>query len=140
MTHTVSDSDRRFRSRFESGEFPAAEFDHRKHLQLAYIYLTESDVESAARQMKAALLDFLARNGVDPVKYHETITRAWVLAVRHFMDKTPVSDSADEFIELNPVMLDTKIMLTHYSAELLFSDKAREQFKEPDRDPIPVRQ
>ena len=33
--------------------------------------------------------------------------------------------SADDFIERNPQLLDTKIMLTHYSADLLFSDQAR---------------
>ena len=29
---------------------------------------------------------FLACHGITPAKYHETITRAWILAVRHFMD------------------------------------------------------
>ena len=29
------------------------------------------------------------------------------------------------------------IMLTHYSKELLFSETARQQFREPDRAPIP---
>jgi hypothetical protein len=28
-------------------------------------------------------------------------------------------------------------MLTHYSADLLFSDQARANFVEPNRDPIP---
>jgi len=35
------------------------------------------------------------------------------------------------------VLLDSKIMLTHYSAELLFSDQARAEFVEPNLDPIP---
>jgi hypothetical protein len=34
-------------------------------------------------------------------------------------------------------VLDTKIMLTHYSAEVLFSPEARALFVEPDLDPIP---
>jgi hypothetical protein len=59
------------------------------------------------------------------------------MAVRHFMERTPASASADEFIEANPALLDSKIMLTHYSAELLFSPEARSAFKEPDQDPIP---
>jgi hypothetical protein len=65
------------------------------------------------------------------------MTRAWVMAVRHFMEQTPSSDSADAFIEANPRMLDSKIMLTHYSAEVLFSDEARAKFVEPDLRPIP---
>lgn len=47
------------------------------------------------------------------------------------------ADSANTFIDNNPKMLDKSIMMTHYSAELLFSDKAREQFVTSDRDPIP---
>ena len=34
-------------------------------------------------------------------------------------------------------LLDPKIMLTHYSAERLFSPEARAEFVEPDIDPIP---
>ncbi len=34
-------------------------------------------------------------------------------------------------------MLDAKIMMTHYSAEVLFSDEARAEFVEPDLEPIP---
>ncbi|MCH7639980.1 MAG: hypothetical protein IH855_11050 [Bacteroidetes bacterium] len=46
-------------------------------------------------------------------------------------------DSAESFIEQNPELLDSKIMMTHYSAEVLISDEARTQFVEPDLDPIP---
>jgi hypothetical protein len=35
------------------------------------------------------------------------------------------------------MLLDSSIMLTHYSADLLFSPQAREQFIEPNLDPIP---
>lgn len=44
---------------------------------------------------------------------------------------TPASASADIFIDRNPIMLDSKIMMTHYSAELVFSDEARARFVIP---------
>jgi hypothetical protein len=53
------------------------------------------------------------------------------------MKRTTHAGSSDEFIERNPVMLDSGIMLTHYSAGLLFSPEARAGFVEPDLDPIP---
>jgi len=84
----------------------------------------------------AALLTFLAHNDIPRSKFHETLTRAWVLAVRHFMNKGP-STSADDFIAQHPELLDSKIMLTHYSASVLFSQDARAAFVEPDLDPIP---
>lgn len=59
------------------------------------------------------------------------------MAVRYFMSSTPPCASADDFITANPVLLDSKIMLTHYSADLLFSAEARTGFVAPDLDPIP---
>ena len=88
--------------------------------------------------VRNALTALLRHAGVDPSqKYHETLTEAWVLAVNHFMKNTDDSQSADDFIDKNTVMLDSKIMMTHYSAEILFSDEARKAFVEPNLDPIP---
>ena len=70
-------------------------------------------------------------------KYHQTLTEAWVLAVNHFTINTDGYQSADDFIESNTVMLDSKIMMTHYSAEILFSDEARKAFVEPNLETIP---
>ena len=56
--------------------------------------------------------------------------------MRHFMEISPASPSADVFIGHNPAMLDSKIMKTHYSA-LLFSEEARARFVEPNLDQIP---
>lgn len=136
-SHLSSTEDRAFRTQFESGTFPPTEFDHRAHLRLAYVYLTEADSDTAYQIMRKALQSFLEHNGVDPSKYHDTMTRAWIMAVHHFMEKTSSQDSADSFIGQNPEMVDSKIMMTHYSAEVLFSDEARAQFVEPDLDPIP---
>lgn len=135
--HLLSEDDRRFRRDFETCRIPPAEFDHRAHLRLAYTYLAERDVDTATDLMRVALLNFLQHNDIPASKYHETMTRAWILAVRHFMEISPLAPSADGFIDSNPVMLDSRIMMTHYSAELLFSAEARAEFVKPDRDPIP---
>ncbi len=137
MTFDATESDIEFKNRMESCDFPASDFSHRAHLRLAYLYLTENNTQESAERMRNTLNRFLIHNGVDPSKFHETLTKSWVLAVHHFMKKTGSSASADDFIDKNPEMLDTNIMLTHYSAEVLFSDKARAEFVQPDRDPIP---
>ncbi len=135
--HQASDDDRAFRRAFESGRTAPAAFDHRAHVRLAYAYLVEDDADAATARMRDALHAFLRRNGISETKYHETMTRAWILAVRHFMARTPASASADAFIDANPVLLDAKIMLTHYSAGRLFSDEARAGFVDPDLQDIP---
>jgi hypothetical protein len=98
------------------------------------VCLAASDVESAVQRMREGLLGSSTITAFHP--FHETLTRAWILAVRHFMDRGPSSSVAD-FVEKNPALLDSKIMLTHYSAGLLFSPDARAAFVEPDLDPIP---
>jgi hypothetical protein len=135
--HRLSSQDRRFRRDFEAGRCSPESFDHRAHVRLAYVYLAERDVDTALALIREALLGFLRHHGIDPSKYHETMTRAWVLAVRHFLEMSPEAESADQFIDHNPTLLDSRIMLTHYSAELLFSPQARAEFVDPDLDEIP---
>lgn len=138
MAHMISAADRRFRTEFEACRVTPGHFDHRAHVRLAYVYIVEHDTEAAVTRMRLALERFIAWNGVPASKYHETLTRSWVLAVSHFMHRSPVAAaSAEAFIEANPALLDTRIMLTHYSRERLFSDAARQAFVEPDLDPIP---
>lgn len=137
MKHTLSVEDQRFRAEFEMGGVTPDAFTHRAHVRLAYVYLAENDPFVAAALMRVALLAFIRIHGIDATKYHETMTRAWILAVRHFMARTPAAKSADEFIDANPILLDSKIMMTHYSAGVLFSAEARSRFVEPDLQEIP---
>ena len=138
MKHSTSVDDERFRDDFANGAVTLAQFDHRAHVRLAYVLLVTEDVDAATVLMRSALLAFMRHHDVDPAKYHETITRAWILAVRHFMDRTGHCASADEFIAANPILLDSQVMLTHYSADLLFSPEARARFVEPDLQQIPT--
>lgn len=137
MHHHASSADLEFLRDFEACRVAAEDFDHAAHVRLAYIYLCEHSVDSATERMKQSLLAFLGHLGVGPGKYHETITRAWVMAVAHFMRRSEPCASADAFMAGSPQLLDSKIMLTHYSAEVLFSPAARESFVAPDIQEIP---
>ena len=137
MSHQIANDDLEFRRGFEAFKVKPNDFDHPAHVRLAYIYLCEHSVDGAAERMKQSLLAFLAHLGVGESKYHETITRAWVMAVNHFMVQSPDCSSAAAFIARNPQLLDSKIMLTHYSAEVLFGANARSTFVSPDIQSIP---
>ncbi len=137
MEHRPSPEDLDFRARFESGDVAPSEFDHRAHVRLAYAHLATGEADSAYASIRRGLHDFLARNGVDPAKYHDTLTRAWILICAAEVALVHEASSADEFIDRNPAILDSKIMMTHYSRERLFSDEARGTFVPPDLDPIP---
>ena len=140
MKHAISRQDREFAEAFEACAVAPEDFDHAAHVRLAYIYLCGHPVDIAVQRMKSALLAFLAHLGLGATKYHETITRAWVMAVAHFMERCDAPcDSAAAFMAANAPLLDSRIMLTHYSAEVLFSPEARQVFVEPDIQAIPPR-
>ena len=135
----LSEDDRLFWSEWASGAMGPGDFNHRAHLRLAYLHLAAFGPEAAAAAFRESLLAFLARHGVDDSKYHETVTRAWLLAVWHFMQKAGATASSQDFLAKSEVLLDSRVMLTHYSKDLLFSASARRQFVEPDLEPIPAR-
>lgn len=140
MPHRISADDQAFRAAFETGAMAPAEFDHSAHVRLAYVLLCQWPAEQAAEAMTRALRAYLAHHGIDPAKYHATLTRAWILAVHHGMaDAEPPCDSAAAFLARHPQLLDRHLLLTHYSTDRLFSPAAREGFLAPDLQPIPPR-
>ena len=137
MKATPSTEDLEFRVAFENGDIPAAEFHHRDHLRLAYVYLCEHETQMAIEIFREHVKKFLSDNGVPDDKYHETVTRSWVQAVRHFMEMCGSATSFEEMINHDNRLLDMDLMLTHYRRETLFSDSARLKFIQPDLEPIP---
>lgn len=135
--NAVSTADALFRQRFEACDVPLSEFDHLGHLRLAYTYLCEADVPVAHACMKEALRRYIAFNDVDPAKFHETLTYAWMLAVRLFMRRAGTTADFEAFMASAEPLRDPAVMMTHYSDEYLFSDQARQKIVPPDRDPIP---
>lgn len=137
MKHAISLDDREFLEQFNSNRIEPGRFNHREHVRLAYTLLVLHEPRQAYVKFRESLQAFLRHNSIDPAKYHETMTQAWMLAVLHFMEISPPHGSAQAFIDANPVLLDSKIMLTHYSSEAIRSDQARKEFVEPDMEPIP---
>jgi hypothetical protein len=122
---------------FECCALTPAQLPHRAHLRLAFIYLRLHPFDVALATLRKRLQAFLAHHGKPLSVYHETLTHAWLLAVRHFMQAQPAALSSHEFLRHCPALLDKKIMETHYTTKRLMSAVARARFVAPDRDPIP---
>lgn len=126
---------------FESCHLTPASFRHREHLRVAYLYLTRYPFEQAHARFEAGVQRLLAHLGAPASHYHATITRAWFLAVRHFLRREGARETSEQFLAAPCAasrLLDQQVMLIHYSAERLFSAAARTEFIEPDLDPIPL--
>ena len=136
--HSLSELDLRFAAKFEACDIDAAEFGHREHLRIAYIYLAQHPFADAFSNMERGLRNLLAHLGAPPSKYHTTITAAWLLAVRHFMNAGGPTADFQQFLDAGGArLLDQTIMSTHYSPEVLSSAEARSAFVPPDRQAFP---
>ena len=125
---------------FESCRLTPTDFRHREHLRMAYLYLMRYPFEEAHAYFEAGVQRLLAHLGAPASHYHPTITRAWFLAVHHFLQRKGAKETFEQFLAAPCTasrLLDQQIMLTHHSAERLFSATARTGFIEPDLDPIP---
>ena len=112
-------------------------FGHREHLELAWTCLDRyRDVDAAHQTVAAAVRHVAQRHGM-PDKYHETLTRAWVVvvALHRALD---AGESFDAFIAAHPRLLDRSLLSRHYSEPVLLSQAARAHWAEPDLRAFPA--
>ncbi len=136
--NSLTTADLEFERQFAAGKLLPGQFDHAAHLRLAYVHLALNGPEKAPSTFRDSLTGFLRHHGIDPGKFHETLTQAWLQAVWHFMQRFGNTAGSEEFLQKSAVLHDPKVMLTHYTKEVLFSQDARKRFVPPDLDPIPT--
>jgi len=118
---------------FETCETDKTDFKHQDHLIVAVCYLQDLSVAEATDKLRAALFRFVDHHGVDRKKYNETITVFWLEVVAEKLRSLPPESSLPTKCNVVVEALsDAGLMLEYYSADLLFSDRAREEFVRPD--------
>ena len=137
MAFAISREDQAFQQQVESGVFSIDDFNHRAHLRLAYIYLSNNDRATCVTLVRTTLTGLLVKNDIEPANvYHETLTHAWIQLVENTMKNSPPTLSAECFIENNPQLFDKNILSKHYSEAVLNSDAAKAAFIAPNLKPI----
>jgi len=121
----------------ERGEVAPASFHHASHLQVAWIYLQESDSIAGASDKMSVTLRKLAGAAGHPEKYHETITIFWIRILANFRNFAGEQD-LDRVLAANPALLAKDFVLKYYSQDLLLSDRARTSWVEPDLKPLSI--
>jgi hypothetical protein len=128
-------TDEAFARAFEDGAVTPAEFDHRAHVRVAWVYLREAaSVEAALARMRDAIRRFAAAAGASQ-KYHETMTVLWMRLLADVKARGASGELAD-VLRAHPALADKELPLQYYSRERLFSDEARAAWIEPDRQPL----
>ena len=118
---------------FEDASLTDDAFHHREHVRVAWMFVRRHGMPAAIGEYSAALKRFAAAKG-KPSLYHETITWAYLLLIAERLSVKP-TDSWMQFAGDNSDLLTWKpsILDRYYTAETLWSDRARERFVMPDR-------
>lgn len=125
-------TDEQFARAFERGEIAPAEFDHRAHVRVAWVYLREGpSLDAATTRMRDAIRRFAAAAHV-PQKYHETITVLWMRLLADAASRVATPCELAELFERCPELADKDLPLKYYSRERLFSEEARGRWVAPE--------
>jgi hypothetical protein len=111
-------------------------FGHREHLELAWRYLHEADLDGAQGLMSDAIRHVATSHGM-PDRYHHTITLTWLRLVAVHVDRWD-APTFDAFIERNAGLLDKDLLSHHYSRDVLGAADARAAWVDPDLRPLPA--
>jgi hypothetical protein len=113
------------------------EFRHRDHLRLAWLQVRRLGPDEASGAVSASIRRFAAAHGATG-KYHDTMTRFWVLVVAHLSASRPDIHDFDGFLAAFPMLLDKNLPFRHWQRETMLSPEAREDWVEPDILPMPA--
>jgi len=141
MTNGKSDAE--FLKAFEDCTLPFAEWKHRAHLRVAYLYLRQYPFPQALEKMRANIQCYnAATNTPESLErgYHETLTVAWLRLVHFTLCEYGAAASADEFLDAQEHLLSRKALRFFYSRDHLISRLAKAEFVPPDLTPLPQSQ
>jgi hypothetical protein len=127
-------SDEELIERFEKCTLSGADFHHRDHVKVVWLYLRGNSVLETLGRFSNGLKLFAEANG-KPNLYHETITWAYVFLINERMQRSGVEQGWAEFVDMNADLLDWKenILKSYYQLDTLNSETARRTFVLPDR-------
>jgi hypothetical protein len=117
------------------GPFISRPFDHRQHVKFAWSVLQEMSVEEAVQVVGSEIREFAAVRA--PGKYHQTLTEFWVRLVAHTREQGDLGTGFDDHLAHFPILMDNRAQMHHYSPAVLASQRARQEFVEPDLLPVP---
>ena len=117
---------------------PKAEWTHEAHLRAGLWHVLNHGPFVALDLLRERISAYNESVGaVDTDRYHETLTRFYVVVIDRFLTAADRSRDLDALAaELIAAHGDRRLPLHHYSEKRLFSTVARRAWVEPDLRPI----
>jgi hypothetical protein len=137
-------NDHEFLQKFEDCSLPFAEWTHRAHIKVAYLYLRDNDYNIALEKMRHGVKAYNAAHDVpesDTTGYNETTTCAMMQIIAATMaayNAVMPTPGADAFCDTHPQLLTKHILRLFYSPECRMKPNAKTQFVRPDLAPLPL--
>ena len=122
--------DRELIAQFEECSLPPAEFTHRNHVRVAWVYLRELPLLDALTRFVASLKRYAGSLGAS-AKYHETITFAFLFLIHERMQRGECA-TFEAFAEANEDLFGN-VLERYYAKDVLASELARRTFVLPER-------
>jgi hypothetical protein len=133
-------TDDEFLREFEATTIPLAQWTHRAHLKVAYLFLCKLPLTAAIDRMRAGIRAYNAANGIVDAPdrgYHETVTVAWMRITSAMLAIYGPAQSADAFLDAQPQLGEKNLLRLYYSPDLIMSPIAKTRFVEPDLSSLP---
>jgi hypothetical protein len=137
---SIHPSDGIFLKAFEDCALPFAEWKHRAHLKVAYLYLCQYPFAQALERVRENIKRYNAATNTPETLdrgYHETVTMAWLRLVQCTLVEYGPAASADEFLEAQEHLLNRKALRFFYSRDRIMTWQAKAEFVTPDLTPLP---
>jgi hypothetical protein len=137
---TNGTSDVAFLKAFEDCTLPFAEWKHRSHLKVAYLYLRQHPLAEALERIRKSIQRYNeATKTPESLErgYHETVTVAWLQLVHFTLCEYGPAASADDFLDAQEHLLNRKALRFVYSRDQIISWRAKSEFVPPDLAPLP---
>lgn len=132
--------DETFLKQFESTAWPKAEWHHRQHIKVAYLYLRRYPLDVASIKISERIQAYNKAHGVAESLtsgFHETMTQAWLRLVHFTLCEYGPADNADAFFDQNPQLSEKRVLRFFYTRERFLTPEAKATFVEPDLTPLP---
>lgn len=128
---------------FESQSLTHEQWNHRAHLRVAYMYLSEHGFEQGFIRIRDGIKKLNAVHQVPESLdrgYHETITHAFarIVSVMIKAHNEPLGITNSEgFCEAHPHLLQKTVLRLYYTRSRIMTAQAKAEFVEPDIGPLP---
>jgi hypothetical protein len=133
--------------RFETQAISRAEWTHRLHVRLAYLYLSQHSFEEALARIRTGIQKLNAANQVPEAPqafaastqtgYNETTTVAWAQLIHTTLVEQGPAATSDEFVDRHPHLLSRTLLRLFYSRAIWQEQDCKSRFVPPDLAPLP---